>query len=174
MPGRTPPTLIGTWKSGSKNPQTALAGSQPYSPSYQADQQQFYNDRAAEYGNTVPLSDAVDSAAQSPASQSRIQADYTPYSFIGSLTLVGQLLIPRNANRSDFLVANLSAGVIFVSYGPASNANVLGIPVAANATYSPTNGAVGINDIWIYANPTANCVVLGYEGVPAFGTPSSS
>lgn len=159
----------GVLKAGSKDPRAMVNNAGPYSPGIQADQVQFRNDGNARRGNMVPMSDAVDNAALTPSNQSRIQCDYTQFPYIGPLNVgMPKLLIPRNPNRSNFYVINLSPAnvVIYMSFGTPSG-TLLGFPLNDLAWFSEENSVTGINDIYISAATNFGAVaVLGYEGVP--------
>lgn len=168
---RSPSVLTGALKAGSKDPRAIVRNVRGYDPTIQADQLQFSQQNQATQANTIPLSDAIDTSSQSFASQSRIQADYTPFPFIGDLTAAQELLIPRNTNRSNFYVINLSADTIFLSLGTV-NPQLPGFPIASMGYFSETNGVIGINDIYISSGAgTISGLVLGYEGIPIIGGP---
>lgn len=160
----------GIMKAGAKDPRFLVRNTQPYDPSIQPDQVQFSQKIATEAGNFVPLADAVDQASQSFASQSRIQADYTPFPFFGTLPQVanGIILIPRNPNRSDLIVQNLSAKTIYISFGPTSSP-FYGFIIPTTQAFFLSNGIIPINDIYINAGAAdqAGIAILGYEGIPA-------
>lgn len=158
-------------KAGSKNPSLLFGRVAPYSPIIQADQLQFARKAVAEAGNTIPLPLANRNASQTPANQARIQAEYTQYPFLGTLGPSPVLLIPRNTNRSNFYVINLTGGTpIFMSFGVTGNPGLMGFPIAGNEWFSETNGVISINDIYISCGSSTTVSVLGYEGIPSIGT----
>lgn len=158
-------------KAGAKDPRPMARNAAPFSTSYQPDQYQTLSDQRREAGNFIPLTDAAAQSAESPSNQSRIQCEYVPFPFVGSLAKgVPQLIIPRNGQRSNLYIINLSLVTVYMSFGTVQQA-LLGIPIAANDFFSEKNGVIGINDIYITAPAdVASAFVLGYEGVPIIGT----
>lgn len=186
-------------KSGGKDPRAWLGGTQPYSPSYQADRQQTYDNFAQEYGNTVPMSEAL--AELNVSANFNPQLDYTryivdhPFAPVASATFTPLLLIPRNTARLDLIIVNLSIFFTFFppvshpfamnfTFGPTPIANLagsaainqIGVPIAGNAYYQPRNGVVPINDIFVaHFGPTLPPIgtiarFLGFEGTAKIGS----
>lgn len=177
FPPRNRSAMLGQ-KAGGKNPASSSSSLvRPYDPTIQADELQAFQDQQRRRGNIIPMPDAIDLASQTVASQSRIQCNYTPFPFVGTLpgsSGDSQILIPRNNNRSNFYVINLSTNMIFMSFGP-HTPNLPGIPVPSGQFFTESNGVIGIDDIYINAGgggPLVNAKVLGYEGVPTITTPS--
>lgn len=176
---RSPLLFQGALKSGAKDPRALVRNVRGYDPARQADQAQFraLSDQV-DYG-VAPLSDAVKQSAQTFASSSRIQVNYTSFPYIGNIPSAqqgGVLVLPRNNNRSNFYMINLSGSLVYLTFDAISNPLVYGIPIPNNDKFSETNGVVGVNDIYINGGnaPVAGGVILAYEGVPILTSPGSS
>lgn len=177
---RRPSQLIGGTKSGSKNPAQFSNTPQPFNPVYSPDQRQFYNARANEYGNTIDIATAQDRANQSLPAVSRVQVDYTPFMFTGVPDVGGTILIPRNANRLNWYIINCGETVVTFSFGQISNNGAFpnwgfslhtGVVAPFVNWFSEENGAVGINDIYVYPQAQGATInILGYEGVAILGS----
>lgn len=166
-PGGTTPRIL---RAGLKDP-SILNNQRPYAPTRQMDELLLAQKRAASIGNTIPMSEAIEIASQTPAAQSRIQADYTQYLFQGKvLDANPRILIPRNLNRSNwYVINNTVAKTIYVTFGPVATqlTPVIGFPVLPGTWMGETNGVISINDIYIHSDVSASTfVVLGYEGIP--------
>ena len=173
--------MVGT-KSGSKNPGSFSQTPAPFNPSFSPDQRQFYNSRAAEYGNTINLSDAQNRANQTISAISRVQVDYTPFMFTGVGVDSGAILIPRNANRLAWYIINCGDVPIIWSFNQISDNGAaphwgFSLPDATTNPnqnwFSEINDAVGINDIYVYPKTHGDVLnILAYEGVASLSTGS--
>lgn len=166
--------MWGGVKAGNKDPRRMVQNARAFSPAYQPDQYQFLQDQVAAQGNFVPLDDAMKAASATPANQSRIQCDYAPFRFSG-LLLEPYLLVPRNPNRSNLYVANLTTAVaVMISFGLQKAYNnfpgfFLSPFGTKNATFSEGNSVTGVNEVWLIPTIALHINILAYEGTPVIG-----
>jgi len=142
---------------------------QGYRPDYEADQFHQERVRRALAAGVVPLDlvlDALDAHNLPPQLK---QATYL--AIIPSFGVAGsQRLIPQNPRkRYSFLVSNfLGRNNVLFSYGrPVDTGAGVGAGIPIGNYYQEANGAVSIDDIWVFCNDpgeTYPFTMLGYEG----------
>lgn len=151
-----------------QNLQSLKSGAKVSNPSQPFYSPQGHPDTVAQanvtLGTNVPIADVISSLQNANAPPQLRQA---PFSIITSATVnTPQLLLPQDVNRMSFYIANPNqSGNLYFSFDQPSllNLTYLGIPITPRTAFAESNGAVSMNDIWIWAD-VASLAVLAYQG----------